>query len=62
MKTYKYKGPVTMFGQAVCTNFKAETTAVSPSKALSNLAYQYKKQYGLMPSAKVKLEARHLLV
>lgn len=43
MKKYFYNGPVVIFGVCVSNNWKAETMAVSESKARSNLAYQFKK-------------------
>jgi hypothetical protein len=44
MPKYIYEGPVMIFGICVMNKWKGETTAVSESKARSNLAYQFKKQ------------------
>ena len=60
MSTFSYNGPVSMFGKVVCNKFSAETMAVSDKKALINIAYQFKKQYGYVPSVAIKLEAKYL--
>ena len=55
MTLYSYTGPVMKFDTCVARNWSAETVAVSPSKARSNLAYRFKKENGLLASAKIKL-------
>ena len=55
MKLYEYNGPVMSFDICVANNWKAYTRAVSEAKARSNFSYQYKKQNGLVPNAKIGL-------
>lgn len=56
MCRYSYDGPVLGIGNRVVTQrWHGETYAESESKARSNLAYQYKKRYNLVSSAKVTL-------
>lgn len=56
--TYTYNGPVTVFGVCVLRDWKTTTWAPSEKKALANLAYRYKKQQGLVASAKVELPGK----
>ena len=60
MKRYLYDGPVLMFGRCVFDHFKAETWAISEKKALSNMAYQYKRKANLGTDAKIKLDPKNL--
>ena len=57
---YIYRGPVKQFGKIINESWTAETSAVSASKALSNLAYRYKKEHGLTANAKVELDKKYL--
>jgi len=43
MTKYKYKGPVTLFGRCIAESWKAETSAPTFKKAMSNFKYQYKQ-------------------
>jgi hypothetical protein len=52
---YIYSGPVLNKYQVLTNEWIGETYAISDKKAKSNLAYQFKKQHGLLPSAKVIL-------
>lgn len=52
-KVYTYEGPVFCYGREHHHHWMAETTAPSKAKARSNLAYRYKKEFGLVPTAKV---------
>lgn len=53
---YVYAGPVEdLFGKILSHHWSGQTFAVSPAKAATNLAYQFKKQMGLIPAVKVKL-------
>lgn len=48
--TWIYKGAVLdSFGNTVNQYWEAETTATSPKKAISNLAYRYRKMYDTVP-------------
>lgn len=55
MNKYIYDGPVWVFDKLVVDRWQSETTAVSESKARSNLCYRYKKAHNLIKSAKVTL-------
>lgn len=61
MTHYIYDGPVKEFDRIINPNWHGETIAVSPEKAKSNLAYQYKKQHGKLPRTKIILtgEVKH---
>lgn len=54
-KLYSYTGPVLKFDVVVARNWHGSTWAASEKQAASNLAYQYKKQAGLIPATKVSL-------
>ena len=53
---WHYRVPVRRFEQVVCPLFDAYTTAPTMGKALSNIAYKYKEETGLAPTAKVELD------
>ena len=55
-KIWHYRGPVKRFDKVVCQMYEAYTFADTIGKALSNIAYKYKKDNGLAPTAKVELE------
>lgn len=59
-RLYIYDGPVMSFGKMLCPKWKGATRAPSEKKALSNLAYRYKKKNGMTPSAKIRLVPRYL--
>lgn len=58
MKVYSYRGPVMVFDKCVEHYWAGETTASSEKKARSNLAYQYKKEMGLIPQTKVSITGK----
>lgn len=58
MKQYSYDGPVMKFDICVASHWKGETTAVSESKARSNLAFRYKKENGLSSKARITLPGK----
>ena len=58
MKVYSYRGPVMVFDKCVEHYCTGETTASSEKKARSNLAYQYKKEMGLIPQTKVSITGK----
>ena len=62
MHKYTYDGPVLEFGRCICDRWEAETMAVSEAKAKSNLTYQFKRQYGKVPAAKISLAGKITLV
>lgn len=56
MKYYTYTGPVkNNFNQLITNKWTGETYANTIDKARSNLNYQFKKQYGLQQTVKIKL-------
>lgn len=55
-KYYTYDGPViNNFEQIITNNWEGETYANSKKKAVGNLCYQFKKEFGLMQTAKISL-------
>ena len=62
MHQYIYEGPVTVFGRCINNYWYGFTYAVSERKARANLEYQYKKQTGKSPNAKVELPGKVTLV
>ena len=58
MEVYSYRGPVMVFDRCVENYWCGETTASSEKKARSNLAYQYKKEMGLIPQTKVSITGK----
>ena len=59
---YVYNGPVMIFDECVQTHWKGKTTAISKRKARANFAYQWKKENGYAPNAKVTLPGQILMV
>lgn len=56
MEHYIYEGPVmNNFGQLITNKWEGETYANTDKKAKSNLSYQFKKDHGLLQTAKIKL-------
>ena len=55
---YTYDGPVMVFDRCVYNRWIATTKAPSEGKARANLAFRYKKQYGLANNAKVYLPGK----
>ena len=62
MHKYSYEGPVKVFDDIVTRSWKAGTVAESEKKARSNLAFQYKRDHGLVPATRVTLSGKILLV
>lgn len=59
MNYYSYSGPViNNFNQIITNNWNGETYANTDKKAMSNLSYQFKKEHGLLPTAKVRLTSK----
>lgn len=55
---YTYRGPVMEFDICIERNWTATTWAQSPSKALSNLTYRYKKEHDRASQAKISLPGK----
>lgn len=60
MKKYRYEGPVWRFDRIIEKTWVAVTYANSKKKALSNLAYRYKRNKGLGPEAYIKLSEERI--
>lgn len=60
--TYEYAGPVMEFDNCIERNWTATTYAKSEKKAMSNLAYRYKKDHNRAPNAKITLPGKIVLV
>lgn len=58
MKLYSYDGPVLEFNRIIANHWKASTRAESEKKARSNLAYQFKDQYGKVPWSKITIPGK----
>lgn len=55
---YRYEGPVYEHDRLVSDRWIAETTANSSSKAISNLAYRWKKENNKQAYTPVKLPGK----
>ena len=55
MKLYSYEGPVLEFDRVVADRWCGQTYAASKAKARCNLAFQFKKEIGKVPQAKITL-------
>ena len=62
MNQYLYDGPVMEFEKCIATKWKAYTFAVSEGKAKSNLVYQFKKHNGRLPTSKITLPGKLIVV
>jgi len=62
MNQYTYEGPVMEFDRCISDSWRGSTFAVSPNKARSNLAYQFKKKFNRLPSTKITLPGKIMLV
>jgi hypothetical protein len=62
MNKYAYSGPVLIFDLVATRSWKGETMAPTEKKARSNLAYQFKKQYGKTPDVKITLPGKLTVV
>lgn len=58
MKLYSYNGPVLEFEKVVANHWTGSTRAESEKKARSNLAYQFKMQYGRAPRSKITVPGK----
>lgn len=58
MGKYIYTGPVVEFDRCVQNSWRGETTAVSETKALSNLSYQWKKSNNRVAGTRITLPGK----
>lgn len=61
-KKYIYNGPVMNFDTCIKNRWSAETYAISPAKARSNLTYRFKKENGFAASTKITMPGELKLV
>lgn len=57
-KHYEYSGPVLKFDKCIQLEWKAGTWARTKKKALSNLAYRYKRDHNMVPSTVISLPGK----
>jgi hypothetical protein len=62
LKRYSYKGPVCEFDKVIASMWTAETSAPTERKALSNLAFQYKRDNNKIKTAKITLPGKLTVV
>lgn len=55
---FTYNGPVKEFDKVIATNWSGSTYAPSEKKARSNLAYQFKREFGKDKNVKITLPGR----
>lgn len=58
MNVYFYNGPVLEFDRVIANHWTGSTRAESEKKARSNLAYQFKMQYGRAPRSKITIPGK----
>lgn len=61
-KHYSYTGPVCEFDRIIDPMWTGETFAPTKKKALSNLAFQYKRETGRTKTAKIILPGKIVVV
>lgn len=62
MNQYMYEGPVMEFERLIVNNWKASTYAPSERKARSNLAYRFKKIHNRVPTTRITLPGKIVLI
>lgn len=62
LKRYSYKGPVCEFGRVIASMWTSETSAPSEKKAMSNLAFQFKRDNNKIKTAKITLPGKLTVV
>lgn len=60
-KRYYYSGPVIEFDRLVSERWSSSTIAETDAKAISNLAYQFKKNNNRTRSAKISLPGKLIM-
>ena len=57
-KKYTFSGAAYAFNRLVDNNWNATTYAVSSSKAMANLKYQFRKKIGVVQSTPIRLDGK----
>lgn len=55
---YTYDGPVVEFDRVICNHWSGTTYAPSLQKARTNLAYQFRKQFGKETRTRISLPGK----
>lgn len=58
MRKYSYDGPVMEFNRCIANRWQGSTYAVSPDKARSNLAFQFKNATKRTVSTRITLPGK----
>ena len=61
MQLYFYDGPVLEFDRIIANHWSASTRAESEKKARSNLAFQFKTQYGKEARSKITIPGKLII-
>lgn len=61
-KRYSYEGPVCEFDRVIASMWTAETYAPSKKKAISNLAFRFKREHNKIRTAKITLPGKLAVV
>lgn len=59
---YSYNGPIYIFDKMIAPDWSSQTYAVSEGRAKSNFEYQAKQNLGLLPTSKVRLPGKVVLI
>lgn len=62
MKKFYYDGPVLEFDKIVAEHWESSTLAVSEKKARSNLAHQFKMEFGKVPRSKISIPGKLTII
>ena len=62
MTLYFYNGPVLEFDRVIDNYWTGSTRAETEKKARSNLAFQFKKQYGKAPRSKISVPGKLTII
>lgn len=62
MQLYFYDGPVMEFDRTIANHWVASTRAETEKKARSNLAYQFKKQFGRVARTKITIPGKLIII
>jgi len=62
MRKYSYDGPVMEFDRCIANRWQGTTYAVSPSKARSNLTFQFKNETKRTATSRITLPGKIVVV
>lgn len=61
-KRYTYVGPVEEFGRCIAHSWTSTTYAPSEKKARSNFIFQFNKERGKIPTTKINLPGKIVMI